>query len=109
MQKKKKKKKKNISKKIARELFLRHLDPHYDVVLANACLFTTPHQRHIRAERLVLSTSERNTEQFGKNRLHGFRISEEMSIANVEDDGRIRDGRRISAYTISPYMGIHLR
>ena len=81
----------------------------HNVVLAKACLFTTPHQRHIRAERLVLSTSEHNTSQFGKNRLHGFRISEEMSFENVEDDGRIKDGRRISSYTISPSMGIRLR
>ena len=81
---------------------------HY-VVLAKACLFTTPHQRHIRAERLVLSTSEHNTSQFGKNRLHGFRISEEMSFENVEDDERIKDGRRIPSYSISPSMGIRLR
>ena len=78
----------------------------HNVVLAKACLLTTPHKRHNSAERLVLSTSEHNISKFGKNRLHGFRISEEMSF---EDDGRIRDGRRIPAYTISPSMGIRLR
>ena len=69
---------------------------------------TPPKAHHGRAVSAV-DFSEHNTSQFGKNRLHGFIISEEMSFENVEDDGRIRDGRRIPAYTISPSMGIRLR